>query len=102
MTIALPVTIGTKNHELKKLEDDTREAFFRMYANNPILNGLYIENIAIVSGTAKVVNHKLQRKLKGYFIGKISADANIWDTASGDKTLTLNSDANVTVSIWVF
>jgi hypothetical protein len=72
---------------------------------NPILKGRQISNQVIKTGL-NVINHKLQRKLQGWFITGINGFALIYDTQASNQTpqLTLNltSDADVTVSLWVY
>ena len=93
---------GSKNFDVAKIQDSIREYTSNLINGVEILNGNLIQDIEIVTGTPKIVNHGLGRTLVGYFIAKISADANVWDTASDSRTLTLNSSANVTITIWAF
>lgn len=71
----------------------------------PIIDGNLLEGIDISSGS-NVVNHKLGRKLRGWIIVRIDGVAVIYDTQATNQTpeltLTLTSDAAVTVSLWVF
>ena len=71
----------------------------------PIFNGLLLENIELVSGSNSV-NHKLNRKLIGWMLTRINAPAVIYDTQETNQmpqlTLTLESDADTRVSLWVF
>lgn len=77
---------------------------------NPVLTNLLVQgqllnNISLVTG-ANVINHKLGRNLIGWFLTRIKAPAQIYDTQDTnqmqDLTLNLVSDADVSVSIWVF
>jgi len=73
--------------------------------DNPITKGLILENVQLVSGT-NTINHKLGRKLKGWWIVRQRSAANIYDTQDTNPTpavnLKLTSDANVSVDILVF
>lgn len=73
--------------------------------DNPITKGLILENVQLVSGT-NTINHKLGRKLKGWWIVRQRAAANIYDAQDTNPTpavnLKLTSDANVSVDILVF
>lgn len=73
--------------------------------DNPITKGLILENVQLVSGT-NTINHKLGRKLKGWWIVRQRAAAAIYDTQDTNPTpavnLKLTSDANVSVDILVF
>jgi hypothetical protein len=69
----------------------------------PFLDGLQIDDIILAATTPKAINHLLQRKLQGWFLMDNQANAVIWRTAAfNDLTLTLESNANTTISIWVF
>lgn len=70
--------------------------------SNVLLNGRLIENQDLGVGS-NVINHKLGRKQRGYIIADQDGIANIYRSMPLDGlTLTLTSDANVTVSIWCF
>lgn len=71
----------------------------------PIVNGQVLIGVQLVSGS-NIINHKLTRTLKGWFITRMRAPATIYDTqdtnAVQDVTLNLVSSALVTVDIYVF
>lgn len=73
--------------------------------SNPILKGRQITNQTINIGT-NVINHKLGRKLQGWFITSINGYAQLFDTQATNQTpqLTLNitSNADALVSLWVY
>lgn len=73
--------------------------------NNPLNQGLLLQNIPLISGS-NVVNHRLGRKLVGWFITGIDAPATIYDTQATNQmpalTLQLTSSAPCMVSMWVF
>lgn len=69
---------------------------------NPILQGRLLTNIILVNGST-YINHGLNRNLTGWFLTDQSALANIYRSKPfNSSTLTLTSDAAVTVSMWVF
>jgi hypothetical protein len=71
---------------------------------NPVTNGLQLTGIALINGTT-VINHKLSRKMQGWFITDIDGVASIYKPKTSPfnaTTLTLVSSAAVTVSIWVY
>ncbi len=69
----------------------------------PILQGVQISNVALVANTPKVINHLLQRLPQGWILTDNTAQATIWRTAAfNNLTLTLEADANTTISFWVF
>ncbi len=69
----------------------------------PIVQGQLLEGISLIVGT-NVINHKLGRKLQGWMIVDIDGIAEIYrtnPTQMPNLTLSLISDAAVTVSLWV-
>lgn len=69
----------------------------------PILNGVSIVGINLIASTPQAINHLLQRTPQGWFLTDNTADTPIWRTVAFNKlTLTLESSANTTISIWVF
>lgn len=72
---------------------------------NPIAHGAVLKQVTLVSG-ANVINHKLGRKLQGWFITRLRGAANLYDTQDAnsmpDLTLQLQSSANVIADIYVF
>ena len=76
----------------------------RFLAAVPMLDGNYLEDVSITSGTAKSVQHELGRSPRGYIVTKKSAESTIWDTESTtpERELVLNASASCVVSVWVF
>jgi len=77
---------------------------------NPLLSkeitkGQLLQDIVLINGKT-VVNHKLGRPLIGYWVVLKNAAAEIYDSQDTNQmpqlTLVLNSNAAVTVSLWVF
>lgn len=72
---------------------------------NAALNGSLIQNVVLVTGSNQV-NHKLGRKLQGWFIVRQRAAASVYDQQDSNTspalTLSLVSSANVNVDIYVF
>lgn len=73
--------------------------------DNPLVDGVLLQGVNLNAGTT-TVNHKLSRKLVGWFLTRQRALANIYDTQDSnsipDRTLDLVSDAAVTVDIYCF
>lgn len=71
----------------------------------PLTKGQLLQGIELSIG-ANSVNHKLGRKLIGWFVVGIDGVAAIYDTQASNQmpqfTLQLVSDAEVTVNLWVF
>ncbi len=69
----------------------------------PILSGNKIDNIVLLQGVPKVVNHLLQRMPQGFILLDNTSNSSIWRTAPfNDLTMTLESTFDNTISIWVF
>jgi hypothetical protein len=68
---------------------------------SPLLDGRIIPNVTLASGDNKI-EHKLARTLRGYLVIDRTNGATIYRTSIDDKYLTLNSSAQITVSLWVF
>lgn len=72
---------------------------------NPVSNGLLLKNVSLVNGT-NAVNHKLGRKLQGWIVTRKRANAELHDEQDSNQnpslTLTLVSDADVIVDLYVF
>lgn len=88
---------------LNQVQENVAQAL-KPLLESSIGSGRVIDSIAIVSGTPKTVEHKLGREFKGWIVVRKNADANVWESTSSipSKTLILNADANVTISIWIF
>src|SRR6185295_6984518 len=69
---------------------------------NPITAGLLISDVNLSLGD-NVINHLLGRKMQGWFLIDVDQQAIIYRSAPlNAKTLTLNSNAQANVSLWVF
>lgn len=69
----------------------------------PILNGNQVNNVTLTANIPKAVNHLLQRMPQGWFITDINANAAVWRTQPfNTNAITLESSANVTISLWVY
>ena len=69
---------------------------------NTLINGLFIQNISIVSGK-NVINHLLGRQQQGWMLADQTAAASVYRSQPfNDITLTLTSSAPCQISLWVF
>lgn len=69
----------------------------------PIIQGNMITGISLVANTPQVINHLLQRMQIGWFLTDNTANTAVWRAAAFNTlTITLESSANTTISIWVF
>lgn len=73
--------------------------------NNPVVDGVLLESIVLASGTNQVP-HKLGRKLIGWFMTRVRANATFYDAQDTNKLpdqyLTLIASGAATVDIFVF
>ncbi len=68
----------------------------------PMSKGFILQGVELINGTT-VVNHLLSRKLQGWYVVDQDASAIIYRSApKNDLTLTLTSNAAVTVDLFVF
>ncbi len=69
--------------------------------SNPLNSANHLTGIALINGVT-TINHLLGRQMQGWFITDINAAATIYRSAPlNNLTLTLTSDAAVTVNIEV-
>lgn len=104
MSLKALKTIQSKSYDLDVVQRNVKE-FSTQLENNPILDGITIENISLSSSGANTINHKLGRKIKGWIITKIQANANVWESSTQplpSSTLVLETSANCTISLYVF
>jgi hypothetical protein len=80
-------------------------ALINPFLNSPSLQTVLLKDIKLSTGSNSV-NHKLSRKLQGWYIVRQRASASIYDEQDNnqnpDLTLALVSSANVTVDLVVF
>lgn len=74
---------------------------FNQIAAVPMLQGNAV-SATLVASKPQAINHLLQRQPQGWFLIDNTADAVVWRTAWNQSTLTLESSANTTISLWVF
>jgi hypothetical protein len=69
----------------------------------PLTQGIQINDVVLLSGVPFVVNHLLNRKMQGWQIVDKDGYADIKRTQPfNSKTLTIEANANVTVSLWCY
>jgi hypothetical protein len=73
------------------------------YISNPIVLGRAINSIFLSANTPTTIPIGLNRMQQGWFLIDNNADCRVWRTeALNAQTLTLESNADTTISIWVF
>jgi hypothetical protein len=105
MTIRKFVRQHTNDPDIQAIQTNIEQFSGGLSANIPIINGFIVTDVAITSGTAKTVDHALERP-PNWIVIKKNANATVWDSqdtnANPKRTLILNSSANVTVDLWIF
>ena len=72
------------------------------FLRQPQLNGLLLTDVELGVGNT-VINHRLGREPQGWIITDINGAAQVYRSAAFNSlTLTLNSDAAVTISLYVY
>lgn len=69
---------------------------------NPLSSGIFLKNVTLVNGVT-TVNHLLARMQQGWIISDVNGAATIYRSQPfNNLTLTLTSNAAVTVTLYVF
>lgn len=96
--------VQSNDLKLEQMQAATRTAT-QSQRSNPINGGTILTEVALKSGD-NTISHKLSQRLQGWFIVRLRSSATIYDKQDSnknqDKTLVLNSSADVTVDIFVF
>lgn len=68
----------------------------------PFSSGSFLTNVQLINGVTTFA-HYLGRQMQGWIVSDKDADASIYRSEPlNNQTLTLTSDADVTISLWVF
>jgi hypothetical protein len=104
MSVPVFQRIRTEDTDLSRVQDNASKTLDAVVAI-PLMGGLLLQGVVLINGTT-TVSHKLGRSLVGWVTTRRSAAATIYDTqatsATPGLTLTLVSNALVTVDLWVF
>lgn len=97
--------------QLPIFQDDNRNfmmfqtrwaSIIQQIINQPINAGDILQGVALINGVT-IINHLLGRTMQGWSIVDVNGAATIYKSQPfNDKTLTLTSNAAVTVNILVF
>lgn len=98
--MALPIFNGVDE---KLIMLQTRwAAIINPFLARPMNQSMVIPAITLAVGD-NVINHRLGRRMQGWFLTDIQSPAVIYRNAPfNDLTITLNSDAIATISLGVF
>jgi hypothetical protein len=67
----------------------------------PIIDGILLEGLTITSGSS-TIEHKLGRIPRGYLVVASTAAVNVYNGSMTQYLIPLVSDADATISLWVF
>lgn len=93
-------TLQFKAEETQGLQDNIKDALNPLL-RLPIVDGVLLEGIALVSGSDNNVSHTLGRTPRMWIRADIQQNANVWRSAWNSTILTLQTDVNCTISLWV-
>lgn len=94
----------TKDVELNRVYQNVSK-FAQQFVGNPLLEGLVIKDLTVLSASGLTVSHGLGRDIQGWVVIRKGAQADVWEASNqptASKTLVLESSANVTISLYVF
>lgn len=96
--------IQSQDDVLNRVQDQI-EVSFQELGRTEILDGVLLRNVSLTTG-ANDIEHKLDRTVRGWFLTRKRANADVWDTQDNNarptKFLTLQASADVVVDIWAF
>lgn len=77
------------------------EKFLRQLTPNIFLKGVLIEDVSVTTA-ATTINHKLGKQPQGWLILDQDTNATVWRTSWDSESITLDTSANCTITLWVF
>lgn len=95
--------VSTQTADLNKVQENVEQALSPIIAC-PLVAGLLLKNISLLTGQDNIVPHKLARRPQGWFVVSPKQDARVWQVTADlpASNLNLRSSANVTLDLWVF
>lgn len=97
--------VANTNEETSKLQERLQE-FFTPIQKCPLIDGVLLTNISLVSSGTNSVAHKLNRAPLGWLVVRNRSNSIIWDTQDTNslktKSLSLQASSNTVVDLWVF
>lgn len=97
--------IDSEDRVVNTIQDNV-DAVFKQLLPQPILNGVVVKNVALLTGQNNLVNTGLAGKLTGWIVIRNRANSVVWDAQDTNpdptKTLVLLCSANTTVDLLVF
>lgn len=95
-------SIQFQDDKLSRFQGNVDDAVSQI-TGNPLINGVLIEGVALLSGQDNQVGHQLGRAYRLWIVVKNNANAVVWEQTSVDssKFVNLHASAACTVSLWV-
>lgn len=95
--------VSTQLADLNKVQENIQAAVDPIIMC-PLVNGVLLVNIRVLTGQANMVPHKLGRRPRGWFVVSPKQDVRVWEEFSElpSSMLKLQSSANATINLWVF
>lgn len=97
--------VNTEDQQLERVQQNIAAAVNPVIQAS-IIDGRLIKDVSLTTAQANLIEHKLGRALKGWFITRLRAGVTIWDEQDSNelpsRTLDLRSSADVVVDVWVF
>jgi hypothetical protein len=94
--------IRTQSDETNRIQDNIKSALDPVL-RLPISDGVFIQDVSLISGQDNPVAHKLGRRVVLWFLGGQDTNANVWQVSTDQPEIYLNlrASSNCTVSLWV-
>lgn len=98
--------INTSDASLSRIQDNVERAL-RILGQSGLVDGVLVENVALVGGSAdNIVSHGLQRRPRGFLVVAKNATTDVWNSITlnptEELTIILQSTNAATVSLWIF
>ena len=97
--------LQTKNEELNRVQGNV-EVSLNPIIDVPILNGVLVSNVGILSGSDTYISHKLGRRYRGFLEAGKTAEAIIWESGTAnnnkERVAILRANVAISASFWFF
>lgn len=92
--------VHTTNQELSAAQRNI-STFAQQFYGIQLLGGILVRDVTLSTATTAIA-HKLGRTPIGYIVVDKNTTCDIWTVAKDATTLTLDTSAAVTATLWVF
>lgn len=95
----------TEDDLLNRVQDRISDVIAAIQLSD-IIDGVSLRNVSLVAGQDNFVNHKLNRKLRGWIVTRVRGNSVLWDLQDDNdaptRTLNLRCSQDVIIDLWVF